>query len=161
MRNLLAQARRGVISIEMVVGVSIAGLILVYAMYTVAQFVNNAHVVSEKTQALYLAEDGLELIRFIRDEAWSNVSSLPLNTARYLEVTASAVSVTTTPETVGEYSRSFTLSNVYRDSDDDIVASTTSGSVADPDSKYVTVNVTWDGGTESVSLTSILADITP
>lgn len=152
--------QRGVSSIEMVIGVSILGLILVYSIYTVTTYINNARSMAEKTEALYLAEDGLELLRFIRDGAWSNIDTLTSGTTYYLSVTPTTIQTTGTPEIIGMYTRSFTLEPVYRDPvNDDIVASTTSGSVADPDSKYVTMMVSWGTPATDVSLVTILADI--
>lgn len=159
--NILRTRNRGVTSIEVVVGVSIAGIVLVYAMYTITTFINSARDVGIRTQALYLAEDGLELIRFMRDDTLSTFMSVPLDTTRYLNITSTDVLPTVTPEIIGDFTRSFTISNVYRDSStDDIVASTTGGSIADTDSKYVTVRVGWGTG-EEVSLSTILADIEP
>jgi type II secretory pathway pseudopilin PulG len=150
--------KRGFTAIEIAIGVTLAGLILVYSMYSITQFINTARDISEKTEALYLAEDGIELIRFVRDEAWTNLSSLPVNTTRYLHVSTTTIGVTTTPEVVVGFSRSFTVQNVYRNgATDDIVASTTGGSVADSNSKYVFMTVSWASSTKSVSLTTILA----
>ena len=158
----LKNIQRGVTSLEVVIGVSIAGVILVYATYAVMEFINSARDITEKTEALYLAEEGLELVRFIRDESWSNISSLPLNTTRYLAVTSSSVSVTTTPEVIGNFTRSFRIEDVYRNSsNDDIVASTTGGSIGDDNSKYVDMTVSWGSGSSSVLLTTILTDIEP
>lgn len=154
--------RRGVTSLEVVMAVSIAGVIIAYAGNVIAQFVSSARDVTSQTQALYLAEEGLELIRFIRDEDWSDITSLPLATTRYLNITATDIGPSTSPEIIGDFTRSFQVTNVYRNSStDDIVASTTGGSVADPDSKYVTVSVSWDTPTTTVSLTSILTNISP
>ena len=154
--------RRGVTSLEVVMAVSIAGVIIAYAGNVIAQFVSSARDVTSQTQALYLAEEGLELIRFIRDEDWSDITSLPLATTRYLNITATDIEPSTSPEIIGDFTRSFQVTNVYRNSStDDIVASTTGGSVADPDSKYVTVSVSWDTPTTTVSLTSILTNISP
>lgn len=152
----------GIIAVEAVIGVSLAGLILVYSVYAINTYVNSGRDIAEKTQALYLAEDGLELIRYVRDNAWTNISSIPLNQTRYLETTNTGVSVSVTPEIVDGYTRSFTLDNVYRESGTyDIMASTTAGSVADTDSKYVTMTVRWGTPVKSVSLTTIIADIAP
>ena len=152
----------GFTAIEVVVGVSIVGLILVYTTYAITEFINSARDVTEKTEALYLAEDGLELVRYMRDNNWATISSIPVNQTRYIEVTNTSVTVTTIPEVIDGFTRSFTLQNVYRESGTaDIVASTTGGSVADTDSKYVTMTVTWGTPVKNVSLTTIIADIAP
>lgn len=154
--------KKGVTSIEVVLGVAIAGIVLAYTMSAVGLFVNTAHSVSVHTQALYLASDGLELTRFIRDKSWVTFNAIPINTTRYITVSATSTSITTTPEVIGDFTRSFVISNVYRNtSTDDIVASTTGGSVADTETKYITVTVGWGVGGDSVSLTTILANIEP
>jgi len=153
---------RGVTAIEVVIGVSIAALILVFTMYAIMLFVNAGRTVSEKTEAVYLAEEALELIRFVRDGAWSNISSLTNNTTYYLDITGGAITVTNTPEVIDGFRRSFIISNVYRNAvTNDIVASTTGGSVADSSSKYVTATVSWGVSTSTISLTSILTNLNP
>jgi hypothetical protein len=150
---------RGVTAIEVAIGVSIAALVLIFAMQALALFINAGRTASERTKAVYLAEDGIELLRFVRDESWNTLSSLSANTTYYLQVTPSAVSVTATPQVIDEYTRSFRVSNVYRNSSDDIVASTTGGAVADTGSKYVTVTVTWGNPTNTITLSTILAHL--
>lgn len=157
---LLHIREKGMLAIEVVIGVSIAATVITFTMYSVAQFVNAGRTIGNQTEALYLAEDGLELLRFVRDENWSDIGSLPENTTRFLDIASTDVSIGTSPEVIDGYTRSFVVSNVYRHAtNDDILASTTSGSVADADTRYVTVTVT--GGTPSVtvSLATILAEI--
>ena len=123
-------------------------------------FINIGKQVTEKTQALYLAEEGLELVRFVRDDDWSNIGTLSAGVPYALALSSTAIGVTTIPEIEGVFRRTFTISNVYRNpSTDDIVASTTAGSVADINSKYITVNVTWGSPTTTVSLTGILTNL--
>lgn len=154
--------QRGITSIEVAFGVVILGVVLVFAMYAISNFVNTTRDTTEKTQALYLAEEGLECVRFMRDESWTSLSSLPLNTTKYLTLQSGTVVATSTPEILNGFTRSFTIQNVYRDSStNDIVASTTSGSVADTSSKYITMTVTWGSPMKTISLTTILADLTP
>jgi type II secretory pathway pseudopilin PulG len=156
------QTRQGITSIEVVIGVSIASIVLVYAMNALSLFINSARDVGIRTQALYLAEDGLELMRFMRDTDWATFSGIPLNTTRYLDISSTAILPTTAVETVGDFTRSFQVSNVYRNSStDDIVASTTGGSVADSESKYVTVTVGWGTTGDAVSLSTILVNLDP
>ena len=153
---------RGITSLEVVIGISIAALIIAFSANAVTLFLTSAREVTERTQALYLAEEGLELVRYIRDEDWNEIAGLTTNDTHYLDVSAGSIGITGSPETIGDFSRSFTVSNVYRDATtDDIVASTTGGSVADTGAKYVTVTVNWNSGVDSVSLATILAEINP
>jgi Tfp pilus assembly protein FimT len=161
MHPFAQRGERGVTAIEIVFGVSIAALVLIFSVHSILQFVNAGRVAGEKAKAIYLAEEGLELVRFVRDESWNTISGLSANTTYYLWATGSAVGVTTTPQVTDGYTRSFRISNVYRNSSDDIVASTTGGASADTDSKYVALTVTWGAPTSTVSFTSILTNINP
>ena len=147
--------KRGLTGIEVLIGVSIVALILVFTTHTIARFINVGAETSEKIQALYLAEEGIEMVRYIRDDQWSHISSLTDGTTYYLDVTPAAIATSTTKEVIGQFTRSFVLEPVERNGANDIVVSGT----PDPTSKYVTVTVTWDTPTSSVSLTSIVADI--
>ncbi|HEU4677669.1 MAG TPA: hypothetical protein VFS75_03045 [Candidatus Paceibacterota bacterium] len=160
MRFFKARTLRGLTSLEVVVGASIAGIIVAYAADAIGTFVSSAREVADETQALYLAEEGLELARFIRDNDWNALDALSLSDPHYFEISAAAITTTTTPETVEGFSRNFTLENVYRDgSTDDVVASTTGGAVEDSGSKYVTVTVSWGSPAKSVALMTILGNI--
>lgn len=154
------QTKRGVTALEVLVGVSIAAMILIAASFSIVTFINTSHAISEKTQALYLAEDGLELVRYVRDNDWANISSLTVENEYYLETTASTVDIGTNPEIVGDFSRAVVFENVYRHgSTHTIVASTTAGSIEDIETKYVTVTISGGDLTQDLSLTSILANI--
>lgn len=148
--------QRGISAVEMLVGISIAALILVFVTHAIMRFVNTGLDTAEKTQALYLAEGGIELVRHIRDKSWSNISTLTNGDTYYLDVSSTIVSITNTPEVIDGFTRSFVVEPVERNSNDDIVQSGTN----DPDSKYVTVTVSWGTPTSTVELTSIIADIT-
>lgn len=157
----MQKKERGVAAVEVVIGVSIAALVLIFATNALVLFLNAGRTASEKVKAIYLVEDGLELLRFVRDDSWNSISSLSVNATHYLQVTPSTVTVTSAPQLIDGYTRSFRISNVYRNASDDIVASTTPGSTADQSAKYVTMTVTWGTPTSTVALTSILTDIDP
>ena len=150
---------RGVSGVEMLIGISLAALVLVFTTHAIVRYVNVGSDISDKTVALYLAEEQLELVRYVRDEAWTNISTLTNGTTYYIDIGPASISITSTPQPIGQYQRGFFVKDVYRNSDDDIVASTTPGSTADADTKYVTSFVTWGSSSSTVSLTSIVADI--
>jgi hypothetical protein len=152
---------RGVTVIEVAIGVSIAALVLIFSMQSLSLFINVGRTISEKTKAIYLAEDGLEIVRYLRDESWSTVSALSTSGTHYLSVTPGAFSFTSTPETVDGYTRSFKISNVYRNSSDDIVASTTSGASPDTGSKYVELRVVGGTPVATTSISTILTNPNP
>lgn len=150
---------RGVSAIELVFGVSIAALILVYVTYAMVLFVNSGRDVSDRAQGLYLAEEGLEMIRFIRDDDWSEIDSLTDNNDYYLDIDSASISITNTTEVIEGFERSFYVTPVYRNSNDDVVASTTPGATEDTGAKYVTVTVTGGRPERTATLRTILGNI--
>lgn len=154
--------KRGVTAVEVLVGASIAGVILVMASYAISKFINASSALSEKTQAVYLAEDGIELLRYIRDNDWANIGNLTAGTTYYLAPTATGVHVSGTPESIGSFNRSFVVEQVRRDnSSDDIVPSGAGGSSVDTDTRFITVTIAWGNPAQSISLTSLLANQNP
>ncbi len=150
--------RRGVISIELVFGVTLIGLVVIFSMHALTTFLLTGQDVADKIEALAIAEEGLELVRFVRDEDWTDISGLTNGNTYYLAVTPTTVTLTSTATTTGMYTRTIEVQPVYRDANDDVV---TSGGSADADSKIVTTTVTWDGGSESVELSTIIGNISP
>lgn len=149
-------------AVEILVGTSIAALILIATTHTVVRFISAAQEISEKTQAVYLAEDGMELVRYIRDTDWATIGALAEDVLYYLAPTESGVVFDASPEVLGEYTRSVVVHDVYRsNTTDDIVASTTAGSSPDADTRYITITVTWGVPTQSVSLVSIFSNHNP
>ncbi|MCA9363811.1 hypothetical protein KC727_01170 [Candidatus Kaiserbacteria bacterium] len=146
---------RGITAVEALVGITIVAMVLVFGAHTVIRFLTVGGEVGEKTQALYLAEEGLEMVKFIRDVEWDTIAGLTDGATYYLSVSGVSVVVSGTPETIGIFSRSFVVEPVERNADDDIVASGTD----DDDSKYVTVTVSWGSPAQSLSFTTIVADI--
>ena len=163
MRCLLLKQRntmQGMGIVEVVVAVSIVSVVLIFFSNTFVQFINSGKQVSEKTQALYLTEEGLELMRFVRDNNWADISTLTSGTSYALVLSSTPIGITTSPEVSGIFKRTFVVSNVYRNAiTDDIVASTTVGAVADTQAKYVTMNVQWGTPTSTISLTTILTHL--
>lgn len=148
-------AEQGIALIEVLVGVAVASLVIGLIIYSVGLFFAGSKVAIERTQALYLAEEGIEILRYLRDDDWSTFDTdLTIGTTYYFDVTSAYVATTTSPEIIDStYTRSFVLGAVERDGDDDI---TTSGTV-DTGSKHVTVTVAW--GAESVVLETILTNL--
>jgi type II secretory pathway pseudopilin PulG len=154
--------KKGIAAVEMLVGISIAAVVLIAASFSIVTFVNTSHNISIQTQALYLAEEGIELVRYVRDNDWTDISSLTTGATYYIETTVSTIDIGSTPETVGYFTRSVSFENAYRDNtSDDIVASGSPGSYEDTDTKIVTVTVGGGGLSSDVALISILTNINP
>ena len=151
----MGSQKRGITIVESLIGLSILAFIIVFILLSVTLFQSSANLALSNTKATYLAEEGEEFARFIRDNNWATMSGLTSGTTYYFAPTASSIGVTTTPEVIGgTYTRSFTVQDTQRNGSGDFVES---GGTANTGGKVVTVSVTW--GAESVQFKSILVNI--
>ncbi len=136
--------------VEIIIVVSII-LVSVLITMSVAQ---KSIVVSRQalhiSQAAFLLEEGAEAIRIVRDNAWSNISNLTVSTNYYPTLSGNTWILSSTPNTVGIFTRTVSVANVNRDaSTGDISSSGTN----DAGTKLVTVTVSWTDGGEVASKT--------
>lgn len=106
----------------------------------------------KQAQASFLLEEGAEAVKTIRDAGWDSISSLTedANYYLYFSVVDSEWSLSLTPNDVdGTFTRVVVISDAYRDASDDFADSGT----ADPNSRKVTVTVSWDGSSGQISKT--------
>ncbi len=116
----------------------------------------------ERLTASFLMEEGLEVLRFLRDSSWDgNIGTLAAGTDYYLSFneTTSTWSIQTaaTTQIDGVFDRSFRVENVLRDGGDNIAASGT----ADPETKKIIMKVSWFSRNQSQvsTLEAYLMDI--
>ncbi len=146
--------------VEAVVAVGLAtlaftGLVTAYGLYMNASFQS-----MRKIEAELIAEEGIEIARYLRDSGYAaTLGTYSTVNPYWLSLSGSTWSATQTQQSfiAGRYDRRVTFSPVYRNASDDI---TTSGTV-DPDTRKVTVTVSWRerNATTSVALSSYLTDI--
>jgi hypothetical protein len=152
---------KGVSIVEVIVGLTIIsfaliGLSAAYELYVRAALRNTSAI-----KAIHLTEEGVEALRLLRDGGYAATlgTLAPVITHYFSFSTTTAVwTATTTPEIVdGSFTRSFVVTNVYRNVSDDIASSGT----LDPDTKKVAVTVAWGSGTsaESRTLTTYLTNL--
>ena len=148
--NLRLQSRSwGFSLVEVVVSTSIITIVLL----GLASSANGAIIVSRETgkkmEAQFIAEEGLEAVRIIRDSSWDNFAALSTSTPYYLEFSSGQWATSTTVNLIdGEFERTIVLDDVYRDADDDISSSGT----FDANTKKATVSVSWLRGTATTSI---------
>ncbi len=151
---------KGVSLIEVLISISIVSILLVAIGQSINTYAGARATLLNNTKATYLAEEGVEIIRAVRDNSWNTINALPANTLRYLSVSTTTFSVVTTPEVIdSSFRRAFIVRPVYRNSADDIVASTTSGATVDGGSRQIDMYVGGPSGTTTmqVILTNIHA----
>ncbi|MES2966979.1 MAG: prepilin-type N-terminal cleavage/methylation domain-containing protein [Patescibacteria group bacterium] len=150
MRTFYTQSSsRGITLVEVLVAVGIVSLASIFIGLTVFQFAESRKELLHETDKMYLAEEGYEIIRLLRDENWVNLSGLTLNTDYYLQLSDTTLAIGTVPEIInGRYTRLFKLLPVYRNATTQEIVS--SGGVLDNDSFKVEVSVGDGNGTTTV-----------
>lgn len=151
--------KKGFSLVEILVVIAIIGL----SMASLISLANFALVVQANLKqnliATNLAIEAIEAVAAIKSDNWSNASSLTLGAPYHPVKNGSPLkwSLSAGIEVINGFSREVIFSQVARDSDDDIVAS---GGTPDPDSRKITVSVSWNerGKNYQVTLNSYLMD---
>lgn len=144
--------------VEVLVAASIITVSILAAMAVTQKAVFVSRTSFHQTQAGFLLEEGAEAVRILRDNAWSNISSLTAGTNYYPTFSGGTWTLSLTPNTVGIFTRTVVISAVNRDNTTkDISVSGTD----DAGTKLITVTVSWieGGATINKSLQFYIMDI--
>ena len=151
-------SRSGVTLVEVLIGLSIITTTLVAIGLAVNSYVDARTALLRSTKTAYLAEEGYEILRALRDDNWNTIDALPVDTVRYLTVSTTTIGVTNSPEIIDSiYRRSFIVRSVYRDVNDDIVSGSAPGAVIDDGSRKIEMSVSNSKAT--TTLEAILANV--
>lgn len=144
---------RGFTLIEVIVGAAIIGSSIVAILGVYGGLTNLSYKNTSRIQASFLAEEGVEVVRLLRDYGWgANIAPLSVNTTYRLHWNGSVWTATTSQARVDTvFDRTVTFSTVGRDGAYDVV---TSGGTIDTGSRKAIVSVSWQdaGATSSVQL---------
>ncbi len=146
--------------LEVLFGVSVVSIVLLSLLGAYSVYLKNSFRLTEKIQASFLAEEGVEAIRVIRDSSFNiGIDPLVSNTPYYFSFEDGTWKATTTSVVIdGQFWRTFKIFAVNRDSNDDIV---TSGGANDPNTKMTVVTVSWNSGgaTSTISISTYLTNL--
>ncbi len=150
---------QGISLVEIIIGAAIisAGILSINMVYNT--YVQYALANQRNAEAAYLAQEGLEVMAFLRDGSWdTNIRTLSTTTPFYLTFSGGTWATTTSQQYVdGIYLRSVSVSDVKRDANNDIASTGT----YDPDVKLITVSVSYTQGhaTTTQTLSEYLTDM--
>ncbi len=148
---------RGISLVEVIVGSAIIGSAVLATLGAYATLSKISYQNIPKIQAAYLAEEGVEVVRTMRDAGWSiKIATLSTTTSYSLYWNGTSWTATTTSSLIdGIFSRTFTLSDVGRDANFNILSS---GGTYDSGSKKVSVTVSWpsSSGTSTKNMQSYI-----
>jgi Tfp pilus assembly protein PilV len=150
---------RGFMMVEVIVVAAIITVSVLAAMAVAQKSVHVSFKASHLLQAGFLLEEGAEVVRIVRDNAWSNISNLTAGTNYYPTFTGGTWTLSATANTVGIFTRTVVFSDVNRDATSQDIVSV--GGVLDTKTKLVTVSVSWqEGGVVTVkTLQFYISDI--
>jgi len=160
-KSFSTNKKSGIGLIEVIVASSILAVIL-FAFTSSLSLYSQANADSmSRTQALFLAGEAIEVVHGLRDKGWvANIESVEDDTPYGISFneTNSTWSVVSSPDVTGNFTRTVTFNDVYRDADDNITEDTSK--TFDPNTKLLDVEVSWEGlrGPQSVELKSIVAN---
>ena len=150
----------GMVEIIVVVAVILVAFTAILQLFTLQAQIER--VKREELVAYAFLSEALEAVRSVRDDSWTNISSLTAGADYYPEIFASAWTLASIdPGPVDGYSRWITLAQVRRDdTSDDIVPSGCSGCYIDLDTLLITAYVEWQSGgsTKTKNLTTYLTN---
>lgn len=147
-----AKNKKGIGAVEIVIGAAIISLVLLSVGVAFNNSLKASRAIGKRAAANFLAQEGVEALRMLRDNDWQNISGLSDGNNYYFSWSGGSWSTSTQNVFIdGTFERKFTVLNAYRDGNDDIAASGT----LDNNTKKVTVSVSWREGlsttTESIS----------
>lgn len=136
--------------VEVLVAVSIISISILAVMVVAQKSIQLSQRSLHASQAIFLLEEGAEAVRIIRDNNWTNISDLSMNSDYYLEISGNTWILTGTVSTLGRFTRTVQVSNVNRDV---VSGSISSSGSDDPGTKLVLITVAWMEGGQNISKT--------
>lgn len=150
--------QQGLTLVEVLIASAIVLLSVVVLLGVHSLYLKTALDNGETIKAAYLAEEGVEAMRYLRDASWTmNIIPLTLDEPYGLALN-NAWATDATSMWVGSFYRTVTLSAVERNAQDDIVSS---GGTLDPNTKLLTVSVSWPsrGATTTKTISTYLTNL--
>lgn len=153
---------RGLTIIELLVVIAVISVALAGLAGLGSFILKLNHHLKQNTIATFLAQEGLEASRAIKEENWTALSALTPDSPYHPVKTGSPQkwAFATGAETIDIFSRQISISQVYRDTNDDIA---TSGGTLDSETKKITALISWNeqGQNYQIALESYLANWKP
>lgn len=152
--------KKGISLVEVILASSIIGLSMVYIVNVYGNFMKLSLENTDKIQAVFLLDEGVEAMKTMRSYSWSSIASSTAGIDYYLLWQDGRWQSTTSPLLIdNKFVRKYQTVDVYRDpSTLNIV---TSGGVLNNDSKLINIDISWNykGSTTTKSTSFYLFNI--
>jgi len=140
----------GFMMVEVIVAISIIVVSVLAAMSVTQKSIFVSRQALHVKEASFLLEEGAESVRIIRDNSWNNISALNVGTDYYIIFLGQTWTLSSTPSSVGIFTRKVNILNVNRNVSTDDIANL---GTYDPGTKLTTITVSWVDGGETLSKT--------
>jgi hypothetical protein len=150
----LVNLKKGISLVEVIIASSIIGLSMIYISNVYGNFLTLSLENTDKVQAVFLLDEGVEAMKTMRSYAWSTIASSTPGVVYYLTWQSGRWQSTTTLTLVdNKFIRKYTVSNVYRDPTTLNIVDV--GGTLNSDSKIINMDVSWNyKGSTSTKTTS-------
>jgi Tfp pilus assembly protein PilV len=151
---MLLNKKKGFSLVEVLITSSVLIIFISALIASINVYLKQSDKNRDDVKIGFLLEEGIEALKTIRDESWTNkIATLDTDTKYYLEYTTDKWIATSSNLFIdNKYERSFILEEAYRDGNSDL---NTSGTI-DNDAKLLTVEVYWfDNNKQSTSSKSL------
>lgn len=160
MKNIQQSSQKGFGLVEMIIGAAILSVSLL-SISNFFQSINRASSITQSViQGDYLLEEGIEVVKLLRDISYTNnIRKMSTTTTYYLSWSGANWATTTTNTLIdGKFTRKFTLTDVVRDATSNDISTT---GTYDPNVKLITVSVEWRDpvGTTTRSIQTYVTNI--
>lgn len=150
----LSRKKQGLSLVEVIIASAIILFLAVVLVSANLAYFKSAGTNLKNVKAIYLAEEGVEAVNFLKNKAWAGLGTV--GTDYYLLWNGTTWLSTTTPNVIDQlYRRKFVTESVNRDASSDI---TVSGGTPDANTRKLTVSVSWTdaSGTTTKTLSAYL-----
>ncbi len=144
--------------LEAIISVSIFTFCILFIWKIYVSYIKISVYDPKELQSELLVEEGIEVLKFMRDENWNNIKNLSTTTDYYLSWNGLSWSTTTNNVFIdGTFERKIMIRDVFRDSSQNIVSSGT----FDPNSRKIVSKVSWSKNlsTTSTEIIYYISDI--
>jgi len=149
----------GLSILELVVAVAVITIFLSAIVFSFNSFLKLSSYNIKRVKAIYLAEETIEAVRFLKTADWeSNIAPLNSGQDYFLNFTGATWQIVSAGNMIGEFERKFMLQDVLRDVAGRIVEQ---GGNLDSETKKLTASVSWlsSNATTTKSVVTYIAKI--
>lgn len=152
------QPSKGFSLVEVLVAATILLVVVLSITRVFSGYVVSSRGSIDSLKAAYLAEEGIEAVKIMRDTGWASSTAYLAGTYRIAWNGSTWATTTSTMLIDNLFDRTILIEPVYRDSVTKDIE--TSGTV-DPGTKKVTVSVSWNSGagTTTKALTTYITNL--